>query len=168
MRCFTFAPHNRRGLKAGLKGFTLVEILIVVIIMGILASIIIGLIGNTSRDAGVSSLKDNLRSIRSALQIYLAQHATYPDGTNFVDQMTLYTDASGATSPTKSPTYPYGPYILAMPPLPVGTEKGKTTVTTSSTYSAGYGWQYDATTGQFKPNLPDSDVDDNGVPYNTY
>jgi prepilin-type N-terminal cleavage/methylation domain-containing protein len=162
MRCCT--AHNRRGFK----GFTLVEILIVVIILGILASIIIGLIGNTSKDAGVSSLKDNLRSMRSALQIYLAQHAGYPAATTFEDQMTMYTDASGATSTTKTPAYPYGPYILAMPPLPVGTEKGKATITNSSTYSAGFGWRYDATTGQFKANLPDTDVDEAGIAFNTY
>ena len=159
------SAHNRRVAS---RGFTLVEILIVVIILGILASIIIGLIGNTSKDAGVSSLKDNLRSIRSAVQIYLAQHATYPSGPSFADQMTLYSDASGATVTARDPAHPYGPYILAMPPMPVGTEKGKTTVTTSTTYSAGYGWRYDATTGQFKPNLPDTDVDDQGVAFNTY
>src|SRR3954462_7924849 len=96
MRCTTSA-HNRRG-------FTLVEILIVVIIMGILASIIIGLIGNSSKDAGVSSLKDNLRSIRSALQIYLAQHATFPSGSGFSDQMTLYSDSSGATTTARDPS----------------------------------------------------------------
>jgi prepilin-type N-terminal cleavage/methylation domain-containing protein len=157
--------HNRRAAS---RGFTLVEILIVVIILGILASIIIGLIGNTSKDAGVSSLKDNLRSMRSALQIYLAQHATYPSGSSFADQLTLYSDASGATVTVRDPAHPYGPYILAMPPLPIGTEKGKSTVTTSSTYSAGFGWRYDATTGQFKANLPDTDVDETGIAYNTY
>jgi hypothetical protein len=106
--------------------------------------------------------------MRSALQIYLAQHATYPGNATFESQMTMYTDASGATSATKTPGYPYGPYILAMPPLPVGTEKGKSTITNSSTYSAGFGWRYDGTTGQFKANLPDTDVDESGIAFNTY
>src|SRR5436305_1565391 len=43
------------------RGFTLVEILIVVIILGILASIIIGLVGSTQKDASVGALKDDLR-----------------------------------------------------------------------------------------------------------
>src|SRR5207247_479008 len=64
MRTRRAPAHNRRPRHAA---FTLVEILIVVIIMGILASIIIGLVGNSSRDAGVSALKDNLRGVRSAL-----------------------------------------------------------------------------------------------------
>src|SRR4051812_1893263 len=101
---------NRRNASA----FTLVEILIVVIILGILASIIIGLFSNSSKDAGVSALKDNLRGVRGALQVYAAQHANYPAAATFEAQMTQYSDASGATSATRTPVYQYGPYILAM------------------------------------------------------
>jgi hypothetical protein len=36
-----------------------------------------------------------------------------------------------------------------MPVMPVGTNKGKTGVTAASSYSAGYAWGYDATTGKF-------------------
>ena len=163
------SPHIPRGYKAkARKAFTLVEILIVVIILGILASIIIGLFSNSSRDAGVSALKDNLRGIRGALQVYAAQHAAYPAVATFEAQMTQYTDATGATSATRTPVYQYGPYILTMPPMPVGTERGKTTVTSSTTYSAGFGWTYDATAGQFHANCPDTDVDEMGIKYNSY
>ena len=165
MRTRRAPAHNRRPRHAA---FTLVEILIVVIIMGILASIIIGLVGNSSRDAGVSALKDNLRGMRSAIQIYLAQHGGYPAVATFEAQMTQYTDATGGISATRTPVYTYGPYILAVPPLPVGAEKGKTTVTSSSSYASGFGWTYDPTTGQFRANCPDTDVDDSGVKYNTY
>ena len=153
--------HNRRA-------FTLVEILIVVIILGILASIIIGLFNNTSKDAGFSALKDDLRTMRSMVQLYLAQHGTYPALATFEPQMTLYSDVSGNTNSTRTTTYPYGPYLLRLPPLPVGTEKGKTTVTAMSSYSAGFGWQYDPTTGKLRANCPDSDVDADGIPLNTY
>ena len=80
------------------RAFTLVEILIVVIILGILATIIIGLFQNGSRDAAAASLKDNLRNIRSQLQLYVAQHGTYPSLTNFEQQMTQYTHADGNIS----------------------------------------------------------------------
>jgi prepilin-type N-terminal cleavage/methylation domain-containing protein len=160
--------HNAHNHRRDRRGFTLVEILIVVIILGILASIIIGLFNNTSKDASYNSLKDDLRTMRSMVQLYLAQHGSYPALATFEPQMTLYSDASGNTSPTRSTTYPYGPYILRMPPLPAGTEKGKTTVTTMSSYSAGYGWQYDPNTGKIRANCPDSDVDAEGIPLNTY
>ena len=149
------------------RAFTLVEILIVVIILGILATIIIGAFQNATSDASVNSLKDNLRNIRSQLQLYLAQHGSYPALATFESQMTQYTDFDGNVSPTRTATHQYGPYILQMPALPVGTQKGKRGVT-SMTYTAGYGWGYDPTNGAFKANLPDTDVDSDGVAFNTY
>src|SRR5688572_822956 len=101
--------RNRR------RAFTLVEMLIVVLILGILAGVVIGQFANTTRDAGGTALKDNLRSMRSALQIYLAEHGTFPTVAGFEAQMTQYTDAAGNTSVDKTSTYKFGPYILQMP-----------------------------------------------------
>jgi general secretion pathway protein G len=157
--------RSQRGTRA--SGFTLIEILIVVIILGILASVIIGLLGNTSRDAGGTALRDNLRTMRNALQVYVAQHGGYPSLADFESQMTQYTDADGNPSPTPTATHRYGPYILTMPRMPVGTQKGKTSVT-SLTYTDGFGWQYDETSGAILANLPDVDVDADGVKFNTY
>ena len=158
-------PRLRRNGQQ--RAFTLVEILIVVIILGILATIIIGLFQNSTKDAAANSLKDNLRNMRSQLQLYIAQHGSYPTIAAFNAQMTQYSDDTGATSPTKTATHVYGPYILEMPNLPVGTNKGKSTVT-SMTYAPGFGWGYDPATGAFKANLPDTDVDPDGVAFNTY
>src|SRR5436309_2946577 len=115
------------------SGFTLIEILMVVIILGVLATIIIGLFANTTADAKVNSLKDDLRGVRSALQIYLAQHGSYPALATFSSQMTQFTDKNGNTSSAPTPTYNLGPYIVQVPPLPVGDNSGKSTVT-STTY----------------------------------
>ena len=161
-----YVQRNRRIRRAA-AAFTLVEILIVVIILGILGSVIIGLFQNGARDASTNALRDNLRSMRSALQVYIAQHGSYPDPANFIPQMTQFTDASGATSTTKTTTHQYGPYIMDMPTLPLGTEKGKVGVT-GMTYTPGFGWGYDPTEGKFKANLPDTDVDENGNKLNTY
>jgi prepilin-type N-terminal cleavage/methylation domain-containing protein len=149
------------------RAFTLVEILIVVIIMGVIASIIIGLFNNTTSDASLSSLKDNLRGVRSALQIYVAQHGTYPDSTSFEAQMTQFTDASGNTSATQTSTHRFGPYILQVPPLPVGANRGKTAISTSG-YADGYGWQYDAATGDFRANCQLTEMDNDGNVYHTF
>jgi len=159
--------RSRRRSQPDRRAFTLVEILIVVIILGIIATIIIGLVSNGTADASRNSLKDNLRSIRSALEVYIAHHGSYPAVGTFEQQMTQYTDAFGATSATRTATHVYGPYILMLPPLPVGSEKGKTGVTTT-TYSAGFGWGYDAVSGEFRANLPSGEVDGDGIAYNTY
>jgi prepilin-type N-terminal cleavage/methylation domain-containing protein len=161
-----FMSHLRRGNHRN-RAFTLVEILIVVLILGILATIIIGLFANNATEAAAKSLKGNLRTIRSALEVYIAQHGSYPSAGTFEAQLTMYTDESGATSATKTATHIYGPYIFTMPPLPVGTERGKTGVT-GLTYLTGFGWGYDPVSGQFRANLPNTDLDLDGIAYNTY
>ena len=81
--------------------------------------------------------------------------------------MTQFTDKLGNVSATKDDTYKYGSYMYALPELPVGTQKGQTAVT-GTTYAAGYGWRYDQDNGTIMPNCTDSELDANGVAYNTY
>jgi prepilin-type N-terminal cleavage/methylation domain-containing protein len=110
-------------------GFTLIEMLIVIIILGILAMVIIPQITVSQDDAKVSALKTNLSGMRSAIEIYYAQHSNiYPgvkketDGTTltasaaeaqaaFAAQLLQFSDATGKTSTTAGTAYPFGPYI---------------------------------------------------------
>ncbi len=56
------------------KGFTLVEILIVVVILGILAAIVIPQFTDASTDAKESSLMTDLQTVRAQLELYKIQH----------------------------------------------------------------------------------------------
>ena len=56
------------------SGFTLVEILIVVIILGILAAIVIPQFTNASQDARESALLSQLQTLRSQIELYKLQH----------------------------------------------------------------------------------------------
>ncbi len=126
------------------SGFTLIEMLIVIIILGILAMVIIPQISVSTDDAKVSTLKTNLTGIRSAIEVYYAQHnQTYPgmvletDGTTattvataanaFIKQLTQYTDDKGVVSGTKTATAIYGPYIKGgvLPGNPFVTDTAK-------------------------------------------
>ncbi len=70
-------PLRRRG------GFTLVEILIVVVILGILASIVIGQFGNASQDAARVAFATSLREYATAAERYRIDHAAFPgDGSS--------------------------------------------------------------------------------------
>jgi len=112
------------------QGFTLVELLIVVIILGILAAVAIPQFGSSTDDARLQSLNSNLATLRSAVELYYQQHGEYPgfnkdtgpgsedpEGSagnmppNFLSQLTLYTDQTGAKVATKTAGYDYGPYL---------------------------------------------------------
>ena len=71
------------------RGFTLVEILIVVVILGILAAIVIPQFSQASSDANLSSLKSNLQTIRSQIELFKIQHLDVPPAVaTFEAQMT--------------------------------------------------------------------------------
>jgi len=158
--------HN--PMSRSVRGFTLVEILIVVIILGILASVVVAQFANVRAGTSDSALKDDLRWMRSAIQLYQVEHGRLPTLASFEAQMTGYTNILGATSSTKDATnYKFGSYMLSIPPLPVGTQSGKRGVT-GPTYAAGFGWQYDEATGGLMPNCVSTELDATGVAYTTY
>ena len=160
----TLKPSSVRRSR---KAFTLVEILIVVIILGILASIVLAQFTNVRGNASDTALKDNLRWMRSAILLYQAEHGMFPTLASFEGQMTSYTDLQGNTTSSKDTTHKFGSYMLSLPQLPVGAQKGQTAVT-GTTYATNYGWQYDETTGTIRANCQDTEVDTDGKAYNTY
>ena len=108
------------------SGFTLIEMLIVIIILGILAMVIIPQITVSTEDAKITTLKTNLAGIRGTIEVYYAQHnMTYPGvvaaggaygGANtalaFTSQLTMYSNTAGAVATAYDATnFPLGPYI---------------------------------------------------------
>ena len=130
--------------KTKKKGFTLVEILIVVVILGILAAIVIPQFGDASAQANESNLKTQLQTYRAQIQLYHIQHSNaYPGelGTeaDFVADMTV---AAGG----------YGPYFRPTQ-QPVNPFNGLSTIDVDGTLGGGsHGWYYDSTTGVISPD----------------
>ena len=99
------------------SGFTLVEILIVVIILGILAAIVIPQFTNASQDARKNSLTSQLQTIRSQLELSKLQHLdnASPDLVNATatpwDQLTVKTDDDYTIDASGT----FGPYLNAPP-----------------------------------------------------
>jgi general secretion pathway protein G len=103
------------------KGFTLVEILIVVIILGILAAIVIPQFTNASQDARKNSLVSQLQTIRSQTELYKLQHLDQnPPGLDTLGstaaavawaEMTVKTDADHTININGN----FGPYLQAAP-----------------------------------------------------
>jgi prepilin-type N-terminal cleavage/methylation domain-containing protein len=138
------------------SGFTLVEVLIVVVILSVLAATIIPQFASSTTDAQVAALQFNLNSIRSQIELYEVHHSgAVPALTSgALPQLTSATDANGNLG-TAGPTFPYGPYIQSQ--MPAEPFSGVNTVTAITTFpptaatSAG-GWFYNTTTGQFAAN----------------
>jgi general secretion pathway protein G len=100
------------------SGFTLVEILIVVVILGILAAIVVPHFANASVDARRSSLTSTLQSLRAQIQFYMLQHGDKPPPLTGADWtvMTEITTYNGKDT---------GPYLATIPTNPVN---GKTEI----------------------------------------
>ncbi|MGB2865727.1 MAG: prepilin-type N-terminal cleavage/methylation domain-containing protein, partial [Sedimentisphaerales bacterium] len=102
-------------MKAKNSGFTLVEILIVVVILGILAAIVIPQFTEASTEAKTSSLCTDLQTLRSQIELYKIQHnddlpaAGVNTEADFIADMTAQTNVAGAAGTD------YGPYIQKVP-----------------------------------------------------
>jgi general secretion pathway protein G len=130
------------------KGFTLVEILIVVVILGILAAIVIPQFTNASESAKASSLVSQLQTIRSQFELYQVQHnGNYPvsDSTAAHGLWTCLTTKTkiDGTAASATDTVTFGPYLQQEPKNPF---TGGSTIGTD--------WTYDATTHVIKAMLP--------------
>ena len=162
--------------RSAKKGFTLVEILIVVIILGILAAIVIPQFTSASAEARISNLATNLQSVRSQILLYKTQHVeTYPgsasDATVFGKQMMQYSDVTGAVSATPSSSYPFGPYLQAVPVNPISGIATVTVVNAGGTVfsapSSDGGWWFNMVTGEFRADLKASWTKADGTVLNT-
>jgi len=160
----------------GQEGFTLVELLIVVIILAILAAIIVPQFSAATDDAKQSAYDTNIANIRSAIDLYRQQHDDYPGAVAssgatcvngaavagavgaaaFVAQLKNYTNSAGLACTGFDPNeFKYGPYLKDdLPVNPLG-NPGNNTVTVVTTGVLGLttgssnGWRFDSVTGEF-------------------
>jgi len=97
------------------SGFTLIEILIVVIILGILAAIVIPQFTSASNDDRKSNVSSTLQTLRTQVELYKLQHNdTLPDLTTNWGYMTQKTDVTGSLTPAAG-AVTFGPYMQDIP-----------------------------------------------------
>jgi prepilin-type N-terminal cleavage/methylation domain-containing protein len=156
--------------KKKIKGFSLIELVIVVVIIGIIGAIAIPRMSRGSAGASDSALIGDLSVLRSAIDLYAAEHnGSFPALATIEDQLTKLTKADGSVDIGKGKAggYIFGPYIRKIPSLPVGTNSGNTAFT-ATLAEANKGWYYSATTGVVTANLANAETAEDGTAYNTY
>jgi prepilin-type N-terminal cleavage/methylation domain-containing protein len=164
------------------RAFTLVEILIVVVLLGILAVVVIPLVADSSISAKESALAHDLRMLRRYVLIYKGQHLEigpgYPDGDTtqtpteqaFIEQITMSSNTSGQTAPVGTPGFNRGPYLMKIPVNPLN---GKSTVQMLGDAENfpvdaddSHGWMYKASTSEVK--CDNTGTNSNGKRYYDY
>jgi len=185
-----YANRNRKS------AFTLVEILIVVIILGILAAIVIPQFTSASQDARKNSLVSQLQTIKAQLELARLQHLDKDDAyftaggavtgesgsaagpwQNLIVKTNADTDSSGhytVTAPAGGGQPPFGPYLQAPPKNPLNGFAGVVITNTDVTYGqasgggTGTGWVYNPTNGKvWATSAKGAFIYDEGNPSNT-
>jgi len=72
-----FTPTNTNGRKPQ-EGFTLIEIMVVVVILGILAAVVVPRIMSRPEEARITKTKQDIRALETALDLYKLDNFNYP------------------------------------------------------------------------------------------
>jgi len=164
------------------KAFTLVELMIVVTILGILGALVLPTFQGHIAQAKETAAKDNLKVIRTQIEIYKMNHDGVPPG--YINgseaptallalQFTATTTLTGAVSPStiQAGAYVNGPYIKKLPENPYNKLSDIAYVASGTAFSAAVdgmssGWLYKKETAEFTINWTGNDSD--GTAYIDY
>ena len=140
-------PRLRGAQRAG--GFSLVEILIVVVILGVLAAMVVPQFSSAASASRENSAKMDLFRVREQLEIYKQQHnGEYPPLATFAECLTQASRVDHTTAAPGTAGFHLGPYLRDIPSNPF---------TSNNTVDAeeiadGNGWYYNEATGEFRAN----------------
>ena len=136
------------------RAFSLIELVIVVVIIGIIAAIAIPRFSSATQNSQVSSVMGSLKVMTNAAEVYAAEHngltpACAADGSidsstaNFSARLTGNTAADGTVG------MPFGPYLRAFPTNPYN-QRNTIRLDGAAAGANTDGWRYDSVTHKFQ------------------
>ena len=164
------------------RAFTLIEILIVVVLLGVLAAIVVPSVGRSSTNARETTLAMDLNLLRRFIPVYTSQHLEvppgYPDGDRtaaptaaaFASQATFSSNINGQTAARGTAGFPLGPYISNVPVNPFNKLDAIDVLADGVVFPAAaddlHGWIYRPATGEIRAG--NKGADSSGKRYYDY
>ena len=163
------------------NGFSLIEMVMIVAVLGILAAIVVPAFQDYAQQAKEAVAKDGLRMLRNAIEVYTAQHngiapgykdgdpANGPSPMYTMLQLLMATNAAGQYATPGTSGYDYGPYFRELPENPFNGNNNIWAIQTaqfSQDLITDFGWIYNPATGEIKLNT--KGTDSNGILYFDY
>src|SRR5450830_1420852 len=108
---------HRRAAQRLQRGFTLIEIMVVVVIMGVLAAMVVPKLLNRAGDSKVSAAKVDIATLMQALKLYKLDNQRYPTTEQGLQALIEKTTGGPAANGWKS-----GGYVEKMPKDPWGNQ----------------------------------------------
>jgi general secretion pathway protein G len=144
-----------KGAGRRQRGFTLVEVLIVVVILGVLAAIVIPQFSSASAESRLNTMLGNLQTVRSQIQLYKVQHYDLLPGQAVIGGPVA--EADFVNDMTTRGLDGYGPYLQKIPVnLYVADAANSQTITcvndaaATPTGAEGTAWWFNAANGDFR------------------
>ena len=106
---------DRSAAAAGSRGFTLIEIMVVIVILGVLAALVVPNILSRTDDARIVAAKSDLAAIRQALKLYRLDNQVYPTTEQGLNALVVK-----PTDPPLPPNWKPGGYLEKLPRDPWG------------------------------------------------
>lgn len=169
----TVPRNNRENLRAD-RGFSLVELVVVVAILAVIVAIAVPRMANAVKGTDESALRKTLMSLRTAIDAFAAEHSgafpgSIPDGLGnaadtaaaFESHLLKYSNSAGQAAASPDSDHRFGPYLRQIPPVPVGSNRGKNGIAIDASNSPPLvtlgveGWVYNPKTGQIIANSDD-------------